>query len=207
MASIPTPALIAGAVGGLVLFAAVKGINVGGGLRSILGGKIPQTPAPAAVAAAATAAINAAGGGGTLVPGDEAPSNSLASAGQSYVGRGGKYRFGHAKPAGWDCSGFTNYVANHDAGLPIPGYAAGKFTGSVHGPVTLQWLVWSGLTTIPRASLQAGDIVVWASGHMGIATSNSTYVNAPGPNGTPAPVDQAIPSRIRGVGVTCRRYR
>jgi Cell wall-associated hydrolases (invasion-associated proteins) len=84
----------------------------------------------------------------------------------------------------WDCSSFVNYICAVKFGLPIPGYAAGRWTGSNHGPTTFQWAVWPGISKVSRADVQAGDIIVYQkdfTGHMGIAVSNTMMVHAPNP--------------------------
>lgn len=64
--------------------------------------------------------------------------------------------------------------------MAIPGYGPGKYDGSTHGPTTALWAIWTGMDTVPRADVQAGDILVWGA-HMGIATSNSQYISAHSP--------------------------
>jgi len=71
-------------------------------------------------------------------------------------------------------------------GLPIPGYPAGAYTGSSHGPATGEWMVWSGLTTVGHngSVAQAGDLAVWQT-HMGICLGPNSMISAQDPaNGT-----------------------
>jgi cell wall-associated NlpC family hydrolase len=68
-------------------------------------------------------------------------------------------------------------VLGRDLGQPIPGYGAGAYSGSSHGPNTLAYLIWGGVRTIPRNQLQAGDLVVWQS-HMGIALGGDQMISA-----------------------------
>jgi len=186
---ISVPALALAAGGGVAVYAAIKGVGLASGLRSLLGG---HTLPPGE-----DLTVNAA-------TGTAAASNSpVAAAASQYVG-GHVYRWGGGSPSGWDCSGFVNWVVCHDLGLAIPGYGGGTFDGSSHGPVTGQWAVWSGAQTIPRDQVEAGDLVVWPMAHMGIAVDGQQMVNCPGPNGTPAPVLGRIDGAAFGP-LVCRR--
>jgi cell wall-associated NlpC family hydrolase len=78
----------------------------------------------------------------------------------------------------WDCSSFVNWVLGHDLGLDIPGSEG--YSGVNHGPNTLAYLVWGGVTSIPRASVAAGDLLVWQT-HMGIAINNAQMISAQDP--------------------------
>lgn len=103
----------------------------------------------------------------------------LAGIAEQYAGHA--YSYGGApgkdgsKP--WDCSSFANYVIGVKAQRAIPGYRAGTYDGSVHGPTTGQWAVWPGLSHMTAADVQAGDIIVWA-GHMGIAVDATHMISA-----------------------------
>jgi cell wall-associated NlpC family hydrolase len=67
--------------------------------------------------------------------------------------------------------------------MSIPGYAAGRYDGSTHGPTTAQWALWNGTQNIRRDEVDAGDIIVWV-GHMGIAISNDQMISALNPRTT-----------------------
>lgn len=79
---------------------------------------------------------------------------------------------------GWDCSSAVNWCASRD-GRRIPGYGAGKYVGSIHGPTTFSWQDWAphNLHRIARDHVQRNDIVLWHT-HIGIAIDNTKYVSA-----------------------------
>jgi len=183
--------VFAAGAGALVLWSALKGVSVTGGLRSLLTGKQPS-------AANTEPITGAAAGGGP--GGSRATGSAIADRGLSYLGSGSVYKWGGADPRGWDCSGFANYVIGHDLGAAIPGSPSGAYSG--HGPTTVQWALAG--KAIPRGQVQAGDLVVWPLFHMGIAISGAQMVNAPGPAGTPAPVISPVDEGIGGP-VTYRR--
>jgi cell wall-associated NlpC family hydrolase len=106
---------------------------------------------------------------------------SPAADAAQYVGS--RYTYGGIPAQGtghWDCSSFVNWVVGHDCGMAIPGYAAGKYTGSTHGPVVIDWFTWSGATTVSDPA--ADDIVVWpglgTGGHIGIVVDSSHMISA-----------------------------
>jgi hypothetical protein len=72
---------------------------------------------------------------------------------------GKPYRWGGpANPAqGFDCSSFVSYIAGM-AGLPLPG--GFRVPSSAHGPVTTDYLHWSGMTSVPLSSASPGDVAV-----------------------------------------------
>jgi cell wall-associated NlpC family hydrolase len=186
---VSAPAVAAAGVGALVLWSALKGASVTGGLRSLLTGKQPSgsnaNPITGDVIAS-SADITAGSAGAT--------GSAIADDAMRYYNSGTTYKWGGGSPQGWDCSGFCNWVIGHDLGLAIPGHRNGQYSG--HGPVTWQWAVFG--KGISRDQVQAGDLVVWPAFHMGIAISNSQMINCPGPNGTPAPVVSPIDENIGG---------
>lgn len=190
---VSAPAVLAAGVGVVAVYAGMTGTGLADSFRHFITGTAPTVGHDA--------------GRVDFFP--DAPSAGLtggvAAAAQAYVGAGHVYRYGGASPAGWDCSGFVNWVVGHDLNLPIIGYPHGGFTGRNHGPVTGQWYIWPGCVTIARSSVQPGDIMVWP-GHMGIAISNTEMVSCPGPNGTPAPVVGRIDGGARGP-LACRRLK
>ncbi len=192
---ISTPAVAIAAAGAVTVYAAMKGIGLASGFRNLLAGQ-PLPPGQDL-----TVPLGQETGAGGAELGVNSP---IAGAALGYVGAGHLYRYGGASPAGWDCSGFVNWVLCHDLGYAIPGYGGGQFTGASHGPVTGQWALWSGCQTIDRSQLDAGDLAIWPLFHMGIAISNGEMVSAPGPNGTPAPTRSGIDGAASGP-LVCRR--
>jgi len=192
--SVSTPAVAAAGVGALVLWAALKGVSVTGGLLSLLTGRQPSAVNTEPITGSGQAAGAGPGGGGQLANLNGSSGSAISDAGMRYVGSGSVYKWGGGSPAGWDCSGFVNYVIGHDLGLPIPGSRNGGYSG--HGPTTMQWAVFG--NSVPRSQVVAGDLVVWPLFHMGIAISSTQMVNCPGPNGTQAPVVSPIDENIGG---------
>jgi hypothetical protein len=84
-----------------------------------------------------------------------------------------------------------NWVIGHDSGMAIPGYSAGSYNGTAHGPATGSWLLWSGVTGITAANAQPGDLVVGVT-HMGMVTSPGNYISAhdPAEGTTVSPVSE-----------------
>lgn len=169
-------ALAVSGAGLLFIWSGIKGWSVLGTLGDLVTGTKPNQPVSNPLQInpkdpnAATPVAGLVGG------------VALAAIAESYEGHA--YRFGGApgtdgsKP--WDCSSFINYVVGVKAGMAIPGNAPGKYTGSTHGPPTGVWAAWSGMDTINRSQVAAGDILLWV-GHMGMATGNNTMISALNP--------------------------
>lgn len=170
-------ALFVASTGVLFVWSGIKGWSILGTIGDAITGKKPNQAVsyPLSIAPPSSPGNSS---GGTPVGGV----GGLAALAVQYVGHA--YRFGGAPgPDGskpWDCSSFVNWVVSVKAGLAIPGNGPGKYRGNSHGPTTGVWAVWTGMQSVKRADLQAGDIVVWAT-HMGIATDNTHYVSAHSP--------------------------
>lgn len=163
-------ALAATGIGTLLVWSGIRGWSMLGTIGDLISGKAPsgQLSAPLTVDV-----------GTNATPGSIGSSNALANTALQYKGHCYLYGGAPGKDAQncWDCSSFVNYVASVKCGLAIPGYSAGAYDGSSHGPPTGMWGLWPGLSHISRSQVQAGDIIVWA-GHMGIALSNNTMISA-----------------------------
>jgi cell wall-associated NlpC family hydrolase len=182
-------ALTAVSVGILFVWSGIRGWSVLGTIGDVISGRKPNQAIAYPLELPANEMVGVAppiSGGG----------NAIAAIGLEYIGH--EYRFGGApgvrgdKP--WDCSSFVNYVVGVRARMAIPGNAPGRYSGNTHGPPTGSWAVWTGMTTIKRSEVQAGDIILWL-GHMGIAINNSQVVNALNPT-----KDTIVTDIDRGVG-------
>lgn len=177
-------ALTAVAIGTVFVWSGVKGWSVLATIGDIIKG---GRPAQAGVTPLTIEDISEGGFiGGALAGGISGGSGSgaaIAQEGVRWVGH--PYRYAGAPGMDgsgfWDCSSFSNFIYAIKFGLPIPGYGPGKWRGDNHGPTTYQWMVWPGVKNVPREQVQAGDVIVWAKGHMGIAISNTDMVHAPNP--------------------------
>jgi cell wall-associated NlpC family hydrolase len=204
-AGISAAAVALAGAAAVTVYAGVKGVSAGSGLRAILSGhQLPPGQDLVTVQSVGAAASGTLAAPSSPLSGVNSP---IAATAQRYVGTGAVYRWAGGNPHGWDCSGFVNWVLCHDLGMAIPGFRGGTFTGRAHGPTTAIWAIWPGVQRIGRADLAAGDLAIWPAQHMAIALSNDRMVGAPGPNGTPAPVDSGIPDRISGFPLVCYRLR
>lgn len=186
-------ALAAVAGGIVVLWSGLKNVSVADTLRGFIKGQPPagvpaDTPLSRALAEASTKAQHITLSPSITNPGLQGAAGAALGAAAAAAGAigpvvtdakkylGVPYAWGRADANGMDCSGLVNRVVGHDLGLPIPGSSSGAFTG--HGPVTGQWYVWGGATTIPEANAIPGDLVCWTS-HIGIYVGNGQMINAP----------------------------
>jgi peptidoglycan DL-endopeptidase CwlO len=194
-----------GAAGFLLVYSGIKNATVSDTLRALLqqqpiptatGGSVDEVRNQVAAGIAAGAIGGATTGGlSAIISGAVAGGDSIVAEARKYLGR--PYLFGASGPNKFDCSGLVNRVLS-TLGMPIPGSPTGKFTG--HGPVSQQYYVWSGAPVVPRELTQAGDLVCWM-GHIGIASSATTMVDASGGPGkvterriwwTPAPLIRRV---------------
>ncbi len=81
----------------------------------------------------------------------------IAELAQTFNGHRYIWGGGANEKTGFDCSSFINMLAGM-TGLPTPG--GFKAPSNIHGPVTGDWLGWSGMKTIKLGQIQPGDIAV-----------------------------------------------
>ena len=149
-------------VGGIVAVSGIRGWKIGSTFQDIISGKNPTTDAQL------TAQITGASAGGPTTAAAGGATGDVASTAESLVGF--PYTWGGAPANGsGDCSSFVNWVVGHLCGRAIPGFKAGTYTGTTHGPTTLTWLAWSGtgVNRVSKGQAQPGDLAVWQT-HMGV---------------------------------------
>jgi NlpC/P60 family protein len=178
-------ALAAVAIGTLFVWSGVKGWSVLATIGDVIKGKAPSPSALTPLTNPGTSGEEIPSGGltgGIIGTGTGA---AIAAEGVKWVGH--PYQYAGAPGLDgkgmWDCSSFANYIYAIKFGLAIPGYGPGKWQANNHGPTTFQWVVWPGVTNVPRDQVMAGDVIVWSglTNHMGIAISNTHMVHAPNP--------------------------
>ncbi len=161
------------AVGALLIWSALRGASVIGGLQEIIRGKRPtgenQNPITVNIAVPTGGdAVGAAAGAGVPVSNNAIYQMALAVMNSPAGKRNYCWGGGHtSNPCGascYDCSGYVSCVLGR----------LGLMKGSM---VTGGFMVWSGATTIPYSQRQAGDIIV-SAGHIGIIADKSRMVNA-----------------------------
>jgi cell wall-associated NlpC family hydrolase len=173
-------AVAATAAGGVLVWSGIRGHRVSDTLRSLVSGQRPSSVTDQPVLASYTSSAGTTGTTGTTgAPG--ATGSAIANDALRYQGAGYVWGGAPAKGVGnWDCSSFCNWVMGHDLGMAIPGYAAGTYDGSAHGPTTLQYLTWGTGVKGGASAAQAGDLCVWQT-HMGIATGGGNMISALNP--------------------------
>ena len=133
----------------------------------------PRAGQPASRSSQRTAPAPAAAAPAPAAP--AASSSNVIAIAKQYIGT--PYVYGGSTPAGFDCSGFTQYVYAQ-AGISIPRTSQAQIGGG---------------TQVSKADLQPGDIVAFYSGasHVGIYAGNGQVVHAPssGTSVSYAPVD------------------
>lgn len=160
--------------GGLLVWSGIRGANVTASLRDLLTGQAPSSTNanPITLETGSPGSTGSASGGVVA---------NTGLAGLAAQGVGHAYRFGGAPGRSganpWDCSSCMNWTVGHLGGRAIPGYGPAKYDGSVHGPATGQWLIWSGCSTVPANQAQPGDLVVWAT-HMGMYLGSGQMLSA-----------------------------
>lgn len=89
----------------------------------------------------------------------------IVEAAKKYIGV--PYVWGGTTPAGFDCSGFVQYVYN-ECGISIP---------------RVTYTQQAACTPVALSNLQPGDLVFWGASayHVGIYLGNGQYIHAPAP--------------------------
>ena len=89
----------------------------------------------------------------------------LVTAAKKYIGV--PYVWGGTTPAGFDCSGFVQYVYK-ECGMSIP---------------RVTYTQQAACTPVALSNLQPGDLVFWGASayHVGIYLGNGQYIHAPAP--------------------------
>jgi len=172
-------------------------------------GGVPAASAPPGGQPSVGGGSGTDNGGGPATGTQPSAGDAIASYAKSFVGAG--YQFGGAPangPGHWDCSSFVNWIVGHLMGLPIPGYAAGHYTGTSHGPISLEWDTWSGCTTIGHSGAAAlpGDLCCWQT-HMGIAIGGGQMVSARSASSHPPTGINTIDGDIPGEALSIRRLK
>ena len=152
-----------GAIGAVFLWSSLRGKKVTDVFRTLIGGGDPsKLPSILQIEGVRNPSFK----GGTSSLG-AATGNQISDTAEMYIG----FRYVWAgKPAidnAADCSSFCNMIIGWFLKRAIPGFAAGTYNGTTHGPNTLAWLGWNGTKKIPLAQARPGDLVVWQT-HMGI---------------------------------------
>lgn len=168
-------AMFVAGTGVLFVWSGIRGWSILGTLGDVITGNRPNQPVSYPLSIIPKGSDSASA---DTTPG----AGGIVGIAEQYIGHA--YLFGGAPGKDgsqpWDCSSFVNFVVAVKMGKAIPGNAPGKYDGTSHGPPTGMWAVWTGMNTVSRADVQAGDILVWP-GHMGIATSNTQYISAHSP--------------------------
>lgn len=172
------------------MYASINHIPLAQGLRDLARGKIPQKPAGDSSGGGSAQWVKDLGPksgttAGGIIEQNSERGNALANAARRYLGV--PYRWGGSDPkTGLDCSGLVQ-VSFRDVG--------------VNDCPRTSFLIaaWSKLYKVTREQARAGDILYW-TGHVAVATSNTTMVEAP-TFGIPV---REVPIRS---GPLCLRYK
>jgi cell wall-associated NlpC family hydrolase len=119
-----------------------------------------------AVAAAPDAVVEEVADEDVAMPAPESAGAEVANLAQGYVGS--RYRWGGTSPAGFDCTGFVQYVYGQ-FGVSLPHNEAGQFASGAR---------------IGANELEPGDLLVFANtyrrglSHVGIYVGDGQFVHA-----------------------------
>jgi cell wall-associated NlpC family hydrolase len=183
--------LVVAASGGVLLYAALQGMNPLEALKELTSGRTPK-PVEAKTSEIGLAAGRIGAGmitsGYTGTAGTSGSSAALVRAAERYLGV--PYVWGGTSAKGMDCSGLVVLAFQDAYGITPPRSTYGQEP-------------WSKLTKVSRNELAAGDLVFWP-GHVAIYVGNGNVIHAPRPgkNVMYAPIGQAGP-----VGVNPSSYQ
>lgn len=197
------PAIAIASVGGLMLYAAVKGTGISDTARYLLSGNTVPTATPAQTV---SAAVTQGASGDTALKGllgnplsNNDPTlvggNTAAQALQWALGQVGKpYRWGATGPDAFDCSGLV-YAAYRAVGVKIPRLTTGSF------------LVSPKFVSVPRdwSKIQTGDLIFPDPGHVVFCIDPTSHQILEAPH-TGANVRVMNYSEFSGI-FAVRRYR
>jgi cell wall-associated NlpC family hydrolase len=161
--------------GGVLLTAAIRNQSPTDVLRAVLGKPTAGTALGNAFSTATSGVAIASGlnaVAGSAVAAGMGVGNALAGGALVTEARkhlGAKYVFGAVGPSTFDCSGLVVYCLRKTLIPSCPRFTT--FTVSA-------FLAKQGWQKVAPAEFQSGDVII-KTGHMGIASSNTTYVNAP----------------------------
>lgn len=171
--------------GGLLIYAALRGVTPLEAMRDVLSGNPPSVPRGPSVRVEEEQNISRGlSPDGTPLSG---PNGWLATTAMTQ--RGVPYSWGGESPSGFDCSGLVQWSFRQH-GISSP-------------RTTYDQVVWSKLRSISRSQVAAGDLI-YSSGHVVIAISNSHCVAAQrrGTNVKTLPIANAFSSPI----IAYKRY-
>lgn len=181
--------------GGVLIYAGFQGKNPVEALKDITSGKTAALEPTSVNFVNDPTQLGQAGGGGGVIAastgGGSATGAAIVAAAMNH--RGERYSQARRWQSGYsDCSSFVG-KALKDAGITPP---SGSVTGS--------YRVWNKLKTVPRASIQAGDILS-GSGHVAIAI-NATQAIGQQSSRTNVRIDTIDNIMFGQVGWVARRY-
>jgi len=165
------------AAGGVLLTAAIRNQTPFDVLKAVLkrptsGGTLgnPLASATSGVAIAAAGVASAVAGPGVAVGAAVAAAvNGGALVAEARKHLGAKYVFAAVGPSTFDCSGLVVYCLRKTLIPSCPRFTT--YTASA-------FFAKQGWRKVPSSQFQSGDVII-KSGHMGIASSRTTYINAP----------------------------
>lgn len=206
------PALAAIAAGAVFTYSGLTGKSTLAIVQAAIRGTGPAGVPQSAPIVAADPVAQTGSASGAETPEGASPAGSagaLATDALQYKGAG--YVFGGAPARGvghWDCSSFMNYIIGMRAKLPIPGYKAGAYHGTSHGPTAIMWYAWTGAVTISHdgKDAQPGDLCCWQT-HIGMAIGGGQMISARSARDHPPTGINTINGAIRGERLAIRRLK